>query len=123
MNELELQIDLRPQRKPKVKSRATEKVPPVLETLVLAHQIEQALAEGRAKSYGEVARQLLISQPRLTQIMMMLKLVPKIQEQILLSNSAEIKVISEHRLRNILRETNNDQQSIRFDQLLASRAP
>ena len=52
--------------------------------LALAHHIDRLIEVGEVASYGEVARVLGLTQPRLSQIMGMLLLSPAIQERVLL---------------------------------------
>jgi len=52
--------------------------------LALAYKIERAIEAGEVTSYGEVARALGISQPRVSQVMGLLLLPPEIQEGVLL---------------------------------------
>ena len=61
-------------------------VPRRARMLALAHYIERAIERGEVGSYGEVARGLGISRPRLTQIMDLLLLSPAVQERMLFSN-------------------------------------
>ncbi len=120
MLELEGEVDLKPMRKAKpTNGNKASTLPPIVRTLVLAYQIEQALAEGRAKSFGEIARQLAISQPRVTQIMMMIKLAPAIQEKILLAEPSDLGGLSEHQLRVILKQPDAEKQMQLFDAILA----
>lgn len=52
--------------------------------LALAHYIERLIEAGEVASYGEVARALGLTQPRVTQVMGLLFLSPAIQERVLL---------------------------------------
>ena len=52
--------------------------------LALAHWIERAVDEGRAGSYGEVARALGLTESRITQVTALLGLSPAVQERVLL---------------------------------------
>ncbi len=52
--------------------------------LALAHWIERAVEDGRASSYGEVARALGLTESRVTQITALLGLPPGVQEAVLL---------------------------------------
>lgn len=52
--------------------------------LAMAHWIERAVEEGRAGSYGEVARALGLTESRITQVTALLGLSPAVQERVLL---------------------------------------
>ena len=52
--------------------------------LALAHWIERAIEAGEVASYGDVARRLGLTQPRITQVMSLLFLPPEMQERVLL---------------------------------------
>ena len=52
--------------------------------LALAHLIERKVASGQLKDYAEAARTLGISRARMTQVMNLLVLSPKVQEAVLL---------------------------------------
>ncbi len=120
MLELECEVDLKSMRKPKVTNSSKGSIlPPIVRTLVLAYQIEKALAEGRAKNFGEIARQLAVSQPRVTQIMMIRNLAPAIQERILLADPSDFTGLSEHRVRIILKAPDAKKQMQLFDAILA----
>ncbi len=58
-------------------------VQPILRSLVLAHQIEAAIRDGRAHDFKDLARQMGISDARIGQIVGLCQLAPTIQEQIL----------------------------------------
>lgn len=55
--------------------------------LALAHLIERLIETGVVRSYGEVGRALGLSQPRISQVMRLLWLPPRDQEEILLGES------------------------------------
>jgi len=52
--------------------------------LALAHWVERAVEDGRAGSYGEVARALGLTESRITQVTSLLGLSPAVQEEVLL---------------------------------------
>ena len=66
--------------------------------LALAHLIERRVESGELKDYAEAARTLGISRARMTQIMNLLVLSPKVQEAVLLGNGRR----SERNVRDIL---------------------
>ncbi len=73
---------LRPRRDSSVKEPSR-----LLWNFVLAHQIEQALAENFRINRAEIARQLNVSRARITQLMNMLRLPLQIQEGLLANNT------------------------------------
>lgn len=87
--------------------------------LVLAYQIEQAIAEGRASSQAQVARQLGLTRARLSQIMALRRLAPAIQERLLLDDDTKTKDLKERDMRPILRLTDDRAQIGVFDQLVS----
>jgi predicted XRE-type DNA-binding protein len=54
--------------------------------LALAYAIERAIEAGEFRSYGEVARALGITQPRVSQVMALMLLPPALQERVLLGD-------------------------------------
>ncbi|MCG8409280.1 MAG: hypothetical protein MI923_29095 [Phycisphaerales bacterium] len=118
--QLEFEVDLKPiQRriKPANASRNTERLPAIVKLLVLAYQIEQAVEEGRACDYMDVAQQLGLTRARVTQITNLLLLSPTIQATIL-TKPDRIQHLSERRLRSVLDEVDWQEQEILFQQLL-----
>ena len=96
--------------------RAANRLPGVVKTLILAHQIEQAVQEGRACDYADMARQMGVSRNRLTQIMSLLLLSPKIQAHLLTATTG----ITERQLRPVLQELDWGRQHDLFDAIMAS---
>ena len=120
--EIAIQLDpiaLRPQRISKKKpARQEDAIPKITKILVLAHQIERAVEEGRARSYADVARSLGLTRARLTQIMALLLLAPSIQETIL-TRPDRVRHLSERQLRPITSEVCWLEQARQFEKLLA----
>ena len=120
--EITIQLDpllLRPQRISKKKpARQEDAIAKITKLLVLAHQIERAVEEGRAGSYADVARSLGLTRARLTQIMALLLLAPSIQQTIL-TQPDRVRHLSERLLRPITREVGWPEQARRFEKLLA----
>jgi len=81
-----------------------ETVPQLRQNLLLAHQIQGLIEEGTAKDLKQVAGWLNMSHVRICQIMGMLFLSPKIQEEILLSNDKKIFEIPEYKVNEIAKE-------------------
>ena len=101
--------------------RAATRVPGVVKTLVLAYQIEQAIAEGRAKDCAEVARQMGVTRARVSQIMRFRSLAPAIQEFLLLAEPQRLAGLSQSALRAIASERDWDRQRALFDPLVAAK--
>jgi hypothetical protein len=118
---IEFEVDLKPVRGlRRISSEAPaalRRPPALLRLLVLAHQIEQAVAEGRARDYVEVARQLHLTRARVTQIVSLLRLSPSIQ-QIIITEPQRVCSLSERQLRPIAREIVWDRQRTMFENLL-----
>jgi ribosomal protein L34E len=74
-------------------------VAPAVRTLVLAYQIEQAVREGRARDYADVAKQLGMTRARVSQIMRLLRLPPAVLETLLLTDQTYGPRLSERQLR------------------------
>ena len=78
--------------------------------LALAHHIERLIDAGELSGYAEATRILGLTRARLTQVMKLLLLSPKIQEPILV---ADLRV-TEHRLRRVVATSDwNEQLAIR----------
>lgn len=84
--------------------------PRLRQHLILAHQIERALSERKAKDFNEMATWLNMTYARLKQILQLLFLCPKIKEEILLSNSPKICKLTERSLRQIVKEVDWQKQ-------------
>ncbi len=71
-------------------------------TIVLAYQIEQAVRDGRARDYAEVARQLGMTRARVSQIMRLLRLPPALLETLLLAGPEHCPPLTERQLRPLV---------------------
>ena len=91
--------------------------PKLRQYLVLAYQVQDVLAEGKAKDLGQVAGWLGMTYTRLKQIINLLLLCPKIQEEILLINTDKILQITERKIRNITKEIDWQKQIILWNNL------
>jgi len=92
--------------------------PRIARLLALAHKLDAQVRSGAIVSYGELARLGHISAARLTQIMVLLHLAPKIQEYILFLSAGDTGFLTELELRKIAREPHWDRQSELFERLL-----
>lgn len=95
-----------PQEKPTAPDTPTDaQVPPtpkvsrIARMLALAHLIERKVDSGELKDYSEAARRLGISRSRMTHVMNLLGLPPRVQEGILTGDLA----VSEKHLRTAMR--------------------
>jgi len=119
--QIEFEVDLKPiQRKAKPASmtlRAADRLPKITKLLVLAYQIEQAIDDGRAKDYADVACQLGVTRARITQVMNLLSLSPDIQATIL-TEPHRVRHVTERRLRALTEALEWHKQNKMFGQLL-----
>ncbi len=92
------------------KEIALKKEPQLRQNLLLAHQAQELLNTGKAKSLKELSGWLNLSQQRLNQVVNLVLLCPKIQEEILLGNSKKIASIPEYKLRPISEEISWEKQ-------------
>jgi DNA invertase Pin-like site-specific DNA recombinase len=93
--------------------------PWVRQNLILAHQISQVSKEKNC-SLRDIANWLGMAHARICQIANMLLLSPKIQEEILLSDSKALFNVPEYRLRDITTEVDWNKQQDLWDKLLKS---
>jgi len=93
--------------------------PWVRQNLILAHQINQVTHE-RNCSLRDIAQWVGIVHSRICQIANMLLLSPRIQEEILLSDSKALFNVPEYRLRDITTEVDWSKQQGLWDKLLKS---
>ena len=118
---IDFDVDLKPARTAKraQASRPTAGLPGVVKLLVLAYQIEQAIDEGRARDYADIARQLGVTRARVTQIVSLLLLSPDIQAAILTGSADLIGRLSARRLRGVVEDPDWQIQQKRFEGLMA----
>ena len=74
-----------------------ERVPRITQLLALAIRFEEMLRDSEVESYAEIARMTGVTRARLTQIMNLLDLSPRIHEKVLLGDI----VPQDHHLRSI----------------------
>ncbi|MFZ5785380.1 MAG: IS1634 family transposase [Acidobacteriota bacterium] len=85
--------------------------------LELARRIRDGLSTGRFASQAVAARQMGLTRARVTQLMNMLRLADDLQARILESPAGI--VLSERRLRGVLKELDPERQRVLFEQALA----
>ncbi len=85
----------KPDTPPPVDKSDTRPVSRAARMLALAHYVERLAEEGTIASYADAARQLGVSRARMTQILNLLNLPPRVQEGLLLGDLH----LSERRIR------------------------
>ena len=83
----------------KKRSKASPKFPHVTRLLALAYHLQGLIDKGIVRDYADIARLSNLSRARLSQIMNLILLAPKIQEEILFSSDR----IKEKSLRMVLK--------------------
>ncbi|MFA6357409.1 MAG: recombinase family protein [Candidatus Omnitrophota bacterium] len=109
---LEFEVDLK-QVRPLNKWRKEEEIknePLIRSTLVLAHQIQLLVNEGKIQHPRNACKWLNLSVTRMDQIMNTLFLSPAIQDKILSLNTPAINALTEFKIRPLLKEVNWDNQ-------------
>lgn len=92
-------------RRSRVTIDSTRRPAYVAQLLALAHELRGLLDRGEVSGVGELARRLRVSQPRVTQIINLTYLAPKIQAEILELEAADgVEPMSERPLRRVLAE-------------------
>ena len=116
----EFNVDLKPVRHASHRCRMAKisNEPKLRQYLVLAYQVQDVLAEGKAKDLGQVAGWLGMTYTRLKQIINLLLLCPKIQEEILLINTDKIQKMTERKIRDITKEIDWQKQIESWNKLL-----
>lgn len=84
------------------KDRLIRTEPQLRQNLLLAHQIQDILSEGRSDNLKQIAGWLNITPQRINQIRNFILLSPKIQEDIFLGDNKAISEIPEYKLRRII---------------------
>ena len=83
--------------------RLNEDLPRLTRLLALAHRWNRLIEEGVVTNYSEISRMMGLSRARVTQIMDLMYLSPKIQENVLLprSNRKPVSTVPERLMRQI----------------------
>lgn len=84
--------------------------PPIRRQLLLAHQIQQLLDSKKAKDLKQIGTWLSVSNTRLHQLMNLLYLCPKIQEEIIFGDAHPLAAIGERTFRPLAKETTWEKQ-------------
>ncbi len=97
---------IHPPQQPVGRESATGRVPRVARLLALAIRFEELVTGGVVKNYAELARLGYVSRARVTQIVNLLQLAPKIQEEVLFlpAQSSGRDSVTERALRSLAAE-------------------
>jgi len=98
--------------------KALRNEPQIRQNLLLAHQAQQLLNEGKAKSLRELSGWLNLSQQRLNQVVSLVLLCPKIQDEIIFGNPKRVALAPEYKLRPITDEISWEKQLVLWQTLL-----
>jgi len=115
-HEFDLPLDELKKRSPDFTKIAFNHEPLIRKQLLLAHQIQGMLADGRAKDLKQIAGWTGISLFRLYQILNLLYLCPKIQEDILTAPNSRLSEITERNIRHISNEIDWQKQAALWNQ-------
>ncbi len=103
------------------KEREIENEPQVRKMLVLAHQIQQLINEGKFKHPREACKWLNLNVTRMDQIMNTLFLCPTIQNEILSCNIPAINALTEFKIRPLLKEVSWNKQLAQWQALIENK--
>ncbi len=95
---------------PKKSHEELQGEPRLRQSLILAYQIGQIIADGQVKDFAQTAQWLNMTKARLSQIMGLINLAPTIQEEILLTDSPKIRKVSVQQTLPITAESDWDRQ-------------
>ena len=101
----------KPEKRPDAPSpekSGTRPVSRAARMLALAHYVERLVEHDRVKSYADAARQLGVSRARMSQVLNLLNLHPRVQEGLLLGDLH----LSERRIRALAARVEWDGQGI-----------
>ncbi|MGB2987188.1 MAG: zinc ribbon domain-containing protein [Phycisphaerae bacterium] len=97
-------------RRRRKRSHGHAPVASAVRTIVLAYQIEQAVRDGRARDYADVAKQLGMTRARVSQIMRLLRLPPALLEMLLLADPVYCPQLTERQLRPLVTASPSPEQ-------------
>lgn len=95
------------------------KEPRIRQDLILAHQLKELMGQDQTITIKQIAKWLGITYRRVLQIMDLLLLVPKIQEEIASSEEISIYRLSEKRIRVVTKEVLWEKQDKAWQELLS----
>jgi len=90
------------QRRRRERSPGHGPVASAVSDIVLAYQIEQAVRDGRARDYADVARLIGMTRARVSQIMRLLRLPPALLEPLLLADPVHCPRLTERQLQSLV---------------------
>ena len=117
-HEFDLPLDELKKRLPDTTGISFANEPLIRKQLLLAHQIQAMLADGRAKDLYQIAGWLNLHKSRLDQVMSLLFLSPRIQEAVIQEEASRLSAVSERAIRAISEELDWQKQQIAWDNLL-----
>ena len=102
----EFEVDLKPvwHRLPSIVEAEKPRVPPIRRTLVLAYQIADYMAAHKIETLPVFSKFAHVSPARISQILNLTRLSPRIQEEILTSDRPELQRVTEIQVRPIVAE-------------------
>lgn len=104
------------------KERLIRQEPQLRQNLLLSHQIQELLSNGKCENIKQIAGWLNMSAQRINQLRNFVLLCPKIQEEILLGNNKTLSEIPEYKLRNIIDTIDWQEQEKLWQELLGTLA-
>lgn len=118
----EFKVDLKPVRHASHRCRMAKisNEPKLRQYLVLAYQIWETLEKDAALTSKQIAEWLNMTPSRICQIMGLLLLCPKIQQEILLSKNEKLYSLGEYHVRSIVKEPLWEKQVEMWEALLKS---
>lgn len=90
------------QRRRREPAKGNLPVAPLVRAVVLAYQIDQAIQDGRARDYADVARQIGMTRARVSQIMRLLQLPPALLERLVLDDRILSSELTERQFRPLV---------------------
>ena len=91
--------------------------------LLLAHQMQALINEGKAKDLHQIAQWTNMQYSRVCQVMNFLLLAPTIQEEIICSKDEQLYKIAEYKIRDLLQELRWDKQQEKWQAILQEYSP
>lgn len=115
--DLETPLNYRPPIEETIKQE-----PKLRQHLILAYQIQELLSEGKAQDPKQVAKWLNISNVRIYQIVGMLFLSPRIQEEIIFSRDPILAMLPEYKINALVQEVDWEKQELAWKQIVSKHA-
>lgn len=97
-----------------------EKEPNLRKKLILAYQLQKLLEDGKT-SAKQAAGWLNMHEVRINQVLNLLLLSPKIQEEIICLDKQKLPLIPEYKLRSIINEAEWEKQNLMWQNLLQNQ--